>query len=182
MPQTKIRKRQIQLEGDDGLHSEYLRRTTDDSTNYALSVAGGKPAGDPGLDLTGHRIINVAEAVLDTDAPNWGQVRNLVIQGEYRGEIVGYVVVRGSTTKYVQDADGDGNNEETDAPAITGGLYLYLSGSVTTAKAPLTPRRMLLTLEVRWLARCTFSLLPHSRETSSRIILLTRASGPRMFT
>jgi hypothetical protein len=127
MPQTKIRKRQIQLEGSDGLHSEYLRRTTDDSTDYKLSVAAGKPAGEPGLDLTGHRIVNVAEAVLDTDAPNWGQVRNLVIQGEYRGEIVGYVVVRGSTTKYVQDADGDGVNEETDAPSITGGLYLYLS-------------------------------------------------------
>jgi hypothetical protein len=129
MPQTKIRKRQIQLEGDDGLHSEYLRRTVDDATDYALSVAGGKPAGSPGLDLTGHRIINVAEAVQDTDAPNWGQVRNLVIQGEYRGEIVGYVVVRGSSTKYVQDANGDGNNEETDSPAIAGGLYLYLSAT-----------------------------------------------------
>lgn len=129
MPTTKIRKRQIQLDGDDGLHSEYLRRTIDDATDYALSVAGGKPAGEPGLNLTGHRIINVAEAVLDTDAPNWGQVRNLVIQGEYRGEIVGYVVVRGSSTKYVQDANGDGNNEETDAPAITGGLYLYLSAT-----------------------------------------------------
>jgi hypothetical protein len=127
MSMTKIRKRQIQLEGDDGLHSEYLRRTVDEETRYALTVASGKPAGTLGLDLTGHRIVNVAEAVQDTDAPNWGQVRNLVIQGEYRGEIVGYVVVRGSTTKYVQDVDGDGNNEETDAPAITGGLYLYLS-------------------------------------------------------
>ncbi len=129
MPQTKIRKRQIQLEGDDGLHSEYLRRTTDDETRYKLTVAGDKPTGAPGLDLTGHRIVNVAEAVEDTDAPNWGQVRNLVIQGEYRGEIVGYVVVRGSQTKYVQDVDGDGNNEETDTPTIMGGLYLYLSAA-----------------------------------------------------
>jgi hypothetical protein len=129
MSQTKIRKRQIQLEGDDGLHSEYLRRTVDDETQYALTVASGKPAGTPGLNLTGHRIVNVAEAVLDSDAPNWGQVRNLVIQGEYRGEIVGYVVVRGSTTKYVQDANGDGNNEETNSPTINGGLYLYLSAA-----------------------------------------------------
>lgn len=129
MPTTKIRKRQIQLDGSDGLHSEYLRRTVDDSTDYLLAVAGGKPAGQPGLDLTGHRIVNVAEAVNDTDAPNWGQVRNLVATGDYRGEIVGYVVVRSGTTKYVQDADGDGVNEETTAPQITGGLYLYINAA-----------------------------------------------------
>lgn len=129
MPTTKIRKRQIQLDGGDGLHSEYLRRTVDDSTDYSLAVAAGKAAGQPGLDLTGHRIVNVAEAVNDTDAPNWGQVRNLVATGDYRGEIVGYVVVRSGTTKYVQDADGDGVNEETTTPQITGGLYLYISAA-----------------------------------------------------
>ncbi|MEM1966525.1 MAG: hypothetical protein QXO86_01445 [Nitrososphaerota archaeon] len=128
MPQTKIRKRQIQLEGSDGLHSEYLRRTVDDATDYKLTVAQGKPPNDPGLDLTGHRIVNVADAQLDTDAPNWGQVRALVAQGDYRGEIQGYVVVRGGATKYVQDANGDGVNEETSTPQITG-LYLYISNA-----------------------------------------------------
>jgi hypothetical protein len=48
MPQTKIRKRQIQLEGSDGLHSEYLRRTTDDETEYKLTVASGKSQATPG--------------------------------------------------------------------------------------------------------------------------------------
>jgi hypothetical protein len=96
MPLTKIRKRQIQLEGSDGLHSEYLRRTVDDVTDYALIVARGKPAGDWGFDVTGHRIVNVAEAVLDTDAPNWGQVRLILSHQQASVSVTGINLDSGS--------------------------------------------------------------------------------------
>jgi hypothetical protein len=132
MPQTKIRKRQIQLEGDDGLHSEYLRRTTDDETYYSLTVARNKPEGAFGLDLTGHRIINVADAVLDTDAPNWRQVRLMLARQQAAVCVTGINLTVGSydIVLPVNGAVLDPNNSRTSFNVYINGVRLTQDESV----------------------------------------------------
>lgn len=98
------------------LRSYFLRKDAADSTAYKLTTNG--------LDVSGAEITNVGAATADTSAPNLGQVKQLLADGDYRGMIHGYVKVVSTTPTFHLDNGSGTTTGSTTATANK--LYLVL--------------------------------------------------------